>query len=602
MAVGLTLIDITTGTSMVHEFYSNKLDERFGLDELVRIMQTFRPTETIIYYQPDEFDELIIKDIRLYLELDKYKNLHFYVYYNKKGNDKLNLLSEEMFKINYQNEYLSTIFDLKSSQINLNKKQSAIEILSLENKQYVIISLIIVLRYISEHNLTLLKNLSYPDIYLYNKHLILGNNAIEQLNILDAGSLETYNRKIKSLFDVINKTSTPMGKRYLKENLLNPLSQENKSVMINRYDRIDALMQKDLYKTIQEELKNIYDMERLHRKMAMGVIVPFEFYKLDLFYQATTKIITIIKDIKILSDIIPDAIIKEFMAYQIAYNEEYDFDKAQMYHNFTEIESSFFKKGVYDNIDKIQTKIDYVWSIIDATNKYFTDLITEGKTKSNSYKEVLEVESNDREGYYFTVNKTNEKILKEALNSISKLKQKKSIHVDLSIGETLKITMDDILFKPLPKGRTKIFITPLVEHTHNLSAQKTKLTKLIKKVFIKSMIGHYQMHKKMLHLVSKFVSEIDFLVSGTIIANNYYYCKPIINSTETIPSYLKAKNLRHAIIERLADETEHVPNDIELGNVPIGADESDKNGILIYGINIGPSRVLHNYNVVSSLC
>ena len=81
MAIGLTIIDITTGNSMIHEFYSNKFDERFGLDELIRCMQTFRPTELIIYYHPVELNELTIKNIKLYLELNKYKNHHFYIYH-----------------------------------------------------------------------------------------------------------------------------------------------------------------------------------------------------------------------------------------------------------------------------------------------------------------------------------------------------------------------------------------------------------------------------------------------------------------------------------------------------------------------------------------
>ena len=612
MAIGLTLIDITTGLSVIHEFYSNKLDERFGLDELVRIMQTYRPIETIIYYQPDTLDDSIIKNIKLYLELDKFKNLHFYIYHNKKGNDRLDLLTEEMFKINYQNEYLSNIFDLKLTQQSLNRKQCAIEFLGLENKTYVTVSLMIILKYISEHNINLLKNLSYPEVYLYNKHLILGNNAIEQLNILDSGILETYNRKIKSLFDVINKTSTPMGKRFLKENLLNPLSQENKKVISDRYNIIDELAKNKLYKEIREILKNIYDMEKLHRKMAMGIIVPAEFYKLDIFYQATTKIISRLREASLSDNIISETVVKDFLKYQYEYSKEYDLEKTQKYRDFSDIDFSFFKKGIDIKIDKIQGKIDYVWSIIDATNNYFTNLITSKNARRNN-KEILVADSNDRDGYYFTVNKTNEKILKEQI-----AKKKNPIKIDLSIGDTLNINKEDIKFKQLPKGRTKIFIASLVEHTIDLSKQKIELSKLIKKIFIKSMSDYYSKYKKMLHTISKFVAEIDFLVSGATVANLYYYCKPKISLSESPSSYLKAKDLRHAIIERLTDETEYVPNDIELGNVPMKliskakrnvtgkniehenseliedtGDIIEKNGMVVFSIN-GSGKCLKN--------
>ena len=208
-AIGLTLVDVTTGESIVHEFYGNKTDEKFGLDELVRIIQSFNPTETVIYYHPIEVNEETIKSLKAYLELNDTTS-KFYVYHNKKGSDVLNLLIEPMFKINYQNDFLAKIFDFKY-QLTLSKKQSPIEVLDLERKPYVIISLMVMLRYISEHNINLLQNLSHPTIYVYNKHLVLGNNAIQQLNVIDSNKLDSYDRRTESLFDVVNQNINTDG-------------------------------------------------------------------------------------------------------------------------------------------------------------------------------------------------------------------------------------------------------------------------------------------------------------------------------------------------------------------------------------------------------
>lgn len=594
MAIGVTILDVTTGSNMVHEFYSDKNDERFGLDELVRIMQTFRPTESVVYYKTANLDQTVVDNIKSYLELKKYNNCHFYIYHNKKGDDQINLLSEETFKINYQNDYLAKVFDF-NNQVNLNKKQSPLEILQLERHVYAIVSLLIMFRYITEHNTLLLKNLSWPTIYMYNEHLILGNNAIEQLNVIDSNSLELYNEKIKSLFDVINRTSTPMGKRYLKQNLLNPISQENKKAILTRYDRIDALLQGKLFLKVKNELKNIYDMERLQRRMGMGMIAPFEFYRLDLFYQATSRVITLLNNEPTLKNILTEETIKDFLSYQIKYNKEFDFDKLQNYSNFSDIDHSFFKKGIHASIDKIQEKIDYVWQLINATKQYLSGLIEKFCNKING-KDLLEVENNERDGYYFTIAKTREKFLKQELGKKTKIK------IDLDVGKTFDLDAKDIVFKQLQKGRTKIFIAPLVEHTLNLTQQTTKLTRLIKNKFIESMIKHYSENKIMLHKICRYVSEIDFLVSGAIVANEYYYCRPQIPSQENIPSYFQAKGLRHAIIERLCNETEYIPNDVELGNVPDNNShlvknniedsqqksqekKFDKNGILLYGLN-----------------
>ncbi|AVL94858.1 mismatch repair ATPase MutS [Moumouvirus australiensis] len=593
IAIGLTIVDVSTGTSIVHEFYSNKFDERFGLDELVRIMQTYRPTEIVVYYHPIDYEENAIKNIKLYLELDKFKNKYFFVYHKKNDQDSMKLLNDDTFKINYQNDYLSTIFDL-GVQKTLNKNKSAIETLNLQKRTYATISLMIMLKYIAEHNVLLLKNLSYPEIYLYNKHLILGNNAIEQLNVIDSNNLSSYNNKIESVFDVINKTSTPMGKRFLKDNLLNPMSQDNKEAITKRYDVIEKLIKDELYKKVKMELKNIYDMERLHRRMGMGIIVPYEFYRLDSFYQATNRIIALIKNDKTIKNIIGESVIKDFLEYQINYNKVLDLDKLQNYNNFTEIDHSFFKVGVYPNIDKVQEQITYVRSLIKSISEYFTNLI-ESKCVKSKNKDILVMESNEREGYFFTINKSNERILKEAINKC------KNIKIELSVNNSLKLTKEDIVFKQLPKGRTKIFVTPMVEHTINLSKYTTKLTKLTKKLFIESMVNYYTQYKIMMHKICKFIAEIDFLTSGAIIATDYYYCKPIIPSKEKQASYIKVKGIRHAIVERLCNETEYIPNDIELGNVPdgenldIGIPQSKpgKNGVVLFSLNwCGKSTIM----------
>lgn len=574
MAIGITLVDVNTGYSMVHEFYASKDDEKFGLDELIRIIQIFKPSETIIYFHTISENKSIINNIKIYLELDKITHF-FYVYHNKKGNDVINLLKEDYFKINFQNKFFSEIYDF-NNQILPNKMSSPIEILNLEKRPYAAISLIIILKFISEHNINLLKNISYPEIYIYNEHLILGNNAIEQLNIVDSNNLEFYNKQIKSLFDVVNKTCTPMGRRFLKHNLLNPLSQNNKELIKQRYDIIDNLLKDNLYSKLHNELKNIYDIEKLHRRMAMGIIMPYEFYRLDLFYQSTTKIISMIKDNNVIKNIMPDQIIKDFLEYQINYNKEFIFDELQKYSNFNDIDNSLFKKGIHFKIDEIQDNINYTKSVINATLEFFKNILSK-KCNSMYGKELITIESNDRDGYYFSISKTREQILKQ------ELKKHNNIKISLNIGKNLEIANDDIIFKPLTKGRTKIFISPLIEYTTNLTKYISKLRHLTKKIFINTMLEYYKNNKFVMNKISKFIAELDFLNSGAIVANKYYYCKPSILSNENIPSYLVAKSLRHAIIERLIKETEYIPNDIEIGNLP--DIEEKKNGILLYGLN-----------------
>ncbi len=382
VAIGITITDLSTGDICIHEFCNNNDDERLGLDEIVRMMEMYRPIETVIYYHPIKIDHNYITNMKEYMELEKYPCMNFYIYHDKKGQDKLNLIDENTFKISNQNNILSKIFKL-NSQVELNAKKSPIEYLGLEQKSYAVVSLLIMINFISEHNTLLLKNLSVPNIYEHDNHLVLGNNALEQLNIIDSNNLESYNKRFESLFSVVNRTSTPMGKRLLKQNLANPLSKNKKNTLIKRYNIIEGLLNDDFYKKIMPPLSSIKDMERLHRKMSTGSMTPYDFYKLDVYNNCTMKILNEIIENKNFDFCISKNQINDFYNYQKEYNTEFCVDFLKNHNNFNNIESSFFKPNIHPKIDELQNKIDYAWILINSTKQYLTDLISDVTVMKN---------------------------------------------------------------------------------------------------------------------------------------------------------------------------------------------------------------------------
>lgn len=566
LAIGVTLLDISTGESIIYECYGEKYDENFGMDELLRIIQGYKPTEAIIYFKPSSQEKasIEIENIKSYLELDRIRH-YIYTYTGKKEidekNDPMKLLNSDMFKINYQNDYLSTIFNL-GNQVNLNKKTSPVELLSLENKPYVLISLLIMLNYVTVHNKNLLKNLLCPVFYSYNKHLILGNNAIQQLNVIDSNNLESYNKKIESLFDVVNKTATPMGKRLLKQQLTNPLSGEEKKIIKKKYDIIENLMKDKLFTKIHLELKNIYDLEKCHRQMARGKLIPYDLCRMDFFYKSVMKLIKIIRKNPVVFSIISENTIEKFIAFRGEYTDIFNLEIMQKYSNFDDITESIFNKKYNKKIDNLNDKIIYGKTVLETIKNILSDILPDCKTEKIQLK-------SDGKNYYFTVTKTHEKILKTYFKQM----KKKYLNIDLDVDNSIKINLSDIEFKST-KSRTKIIISNMDDHFSELDILFIKLRKLIKSTFIKSTMELFEKYFIMLNSISKFIAELDFLVSGAMVADEYYYCKPVIKGIDN-NSYIQAKKLRHPIIERLCKETAYVPNDIELGNVPIEENVND---------------------------
>uniref|UniRef100_A0A6C0CA50 DNA mismatch repair proteins mutS family domain-containing protein n=1 Tax=viral metagenome TaxID=1070528 RepID=A0A6C0CA50_9ZZZZ len=572
LAIGLTILDNVTGKNSVHEFYSKPNDQKFGLDELSRIFKIFKPTECIVYYQPITIDKNKIASIKSYLELDSIPKYEFCIYHDNKDTSKLSLLSEKMFKVNYQNTYFSKIYHM-NLQMNLSNKKSPIEILNLERYSYVIISLIIMLRFLSKRNINLLTNISAPNIYIYDEHLILGNDAVGQLNVIDSNNLESYNKKIESLYDVVNKTSTPMGKRLLKSNLTNPYSQKNKKKINEKYTMINELLKKKFYEKVADELKNINDMERMHRKMANGTISPGEFYRLNKYYNSVVKIAELVSTKPTIASLISDETVEKFNKYRKKYSKDYILDDFPKYGNnhYIDAKKSFFAPGVYAEIDGIQSKIKCGAVLVDKIASIFTDWVNSQRKPSAFTKKIVSIKKAEDKSSYFTVTRINGEIIKRHIN-----KKKLKIEVD---GETIVINASDVEYKYL-KTTTKISISTIVDHTRGLQTQYDRMTEILKATFRDSVMDYYVKNESTLRDVTNFIAELDFVVSGAAVADKYYYCRPTIVDLENPqPSYIDAQQLRHPIIERLCEETEYIPNDIELGA------RDNKNGMLIYAIN-----------------
>jgi hypothetical protein len=119
------------------------------------------------------------------------------------------------------------------------------------------------------------------------------------------------------------------------------------------------------------------------------------------------------------------------------------------------------------------------------------------------------------------------------------------------------------------------------------------MTEILKATFRDSVMDYYVKYENTLRLITNFIAELDFLVSGAVVADKYYYCQPtIVDLENSPPSYIEAQQLRHPIIERLCEETEYIPNDVELGA------KDGKNGMLVYALNFAGKCLAPDTNVM----
>lgn len=542
MCIGMSSIDLTTGKTIINEAYSTTDNVNNALDEAQRFILNVHPKEILIIYLNDDENNYSNDQIMLYLNI-KNKNVHFY-----------NTINKHFQKISYQNEFFEKIYKEKTML-------SSLELLNLEKMLYSAVSFVYLLDYCYQHNEKCIHNILKPSIFNNNNHMMLSNNALIYLNIVDSNIYNNDSCKYKSLFDVVNNTSTAMGKRFLKEKLLMPYY--NKKDITKSYDLIEKIM--PIYNKIENELKGIYDIEKLFRKIIISKIQPYELYNFITSMEYSCNINNILKDIYALN---MNQILLLIGEFKRIINME--LLKKQNTNDFQKAELNFFNVGIYSEIDILQHQInngiDFLQKICNKLATYIDDknFISKKNEQTDKNSKIV-IKKNERDGYYLSLTKIRSKILAEKIKDIE--------YLDI---DDVKVFANNFEFKDLDKGYTKIFIKNIGTNMSDVVHLKEKLAEKITEKYndlLKFIVSNY---KDIIYDVIQYITYIDYVKSGAKTAKLYNYCKPIVDD-ENDDSYICGTNLRHPLIERIID-TEYVPHDVELGNV-------DRKGMIIYGLN-----------------
>jgi DNA mismatch repair protein MutS len=577
ISTGISLIDVTIGTSIVHQAFSKKDDKYYSLDEASKFIISYKPKEIIVCVKNIQNEYFNTEDKLIkYLEIDNIP-YHYYDINDKLDkNIKEKYIYDELWKVKNQNQYLEKIFPQFKNYNNL----SILENLDLENKIYSIVSYLILLNFIYNRDTDLLKKLLPPVIYDDNKHLILGNNAIQQLNVItfnDHTQAANDNSKIKfkSLYEVINKTSTPMGRRLLRSKLLNPITNIND---LNRmYKLIECIICDDfkLGFKIEEYLKSMHDLERYHRRLALQKLHPMEFAKLISSYDEISKLLEIICSNKKLTKLFKINENKEYVdnfnEFIDQYKSEFNIDELEKY-TLGNITGSFFVPGQHKKIDSLQQEINSINENMNKILEHINSMLFEGKAD----KKLITLEYNSINKHYIQITKPRAKILQKNIErlNLSKGYSEKEKNKIVKWNELQFLNTSNKKSQE-NKGNFKLLVPELTELSEKLEDIVNNIGNIIEEEYLSTLSGFYKKYSTTLTYLVNLISEIDFAKSGAKCAFLYNYSKP--NIIENDKSYINCSKLRHAIIERINENTEYIPHDVNLGN--------DVSGMIIFGLN-----------------
>ena len=491
---GISICDISTG-----EFYSAEIKDNNNFPILLDEIARYTPSELVI-------NSMMANCLD---EMNKIKERFENVYITK-FNDKF--FSEELNNIN-----------LRFNVVDNNERK----IENLAEKKLALSSINALVQYIEDTQKTSLDHINKITIYNLSKYMALDINARRNLEITE--KMRDKSKK-GTLLWVLDKTSTSMGGRLLRRWLNDPLVDVNE---INR--RLNAVKElKDdiiLRGEVIENLKKVYDIERLAGKMAYGNANARDMVTLKNSLFKLPEVKQILKNCK--SDLLK-GLYEKLDELQDIYQliEKSIVEDPPM----TIKDGGIIKLGYDEEIDKLKTAQ------------------TEGKTW------LVQLEAEEKE-------KTGIKNLKIGFNKV--------FGYFIEVTKSYLDQVPDRFIRKQTLTNAERYITEDLKYLENqILGAEEKVVNLEYNAFVE-IREEISKNVTRLQTTSEVISSLDVLTSFAQVAEDFNYCMPEVDSSGTID----IKNGRHPVIEKILGEGVFVENDTFL-------DKGDNRLSIITGPNM----------------
>ena len=342
-------------------------------------------------------------------------------------------------------------------------------------------------------------------VYKSSMYLMFDSNTEKNLELVE--TIRNRERQF-SLLWLLDKCKTAMGSRYLKNTILNPLT--DKKIIEKRYDMVSLLstefiLRDDLIKS----LNNVYDLERLVGRITYGNLNAKDMLQLKSSLKELPTINKILKELKY---------DKEINTFDEVYSL---LDKAILEDvPFTLHEGHLIKEGYNEELDELK------------------------KISSGSKDFILELEKQEKE-------RTGIKNLKVGFNKVF------GYYIEVSKGQCNLVKDEFGYDRKQTLSNCERFTTPLLKEKENIIlGAEEKIISLEFKLFmdIREVVKRYVTD---LQKTAKVISEIDMLQSFSIVSDLYKFTRPKLVNDRSI----KLIGCRHPVVEQVMKD-KYIPNDV----------------------------------------
>ena len=368
-----------------------------------------------------------------------------------------------------------------------------------------------ILHYLDETQHKKLEHITKINQIIDSSHVWMDQFTVSNLELIYSNSKEG-----KSLIDIIDYTSSPMGARMLKRWLIHPLLDLKK--LNFRHSSVDEIIRnQDLLISLQSELQLLSDLERIIAKVVTFKISPRELVQLK---ESLIKV-------KSIKDLLSDKSLKNL--YKINSSLDYCDSIINLLEKTLNNEAPVnIKKG---NVIKenFNSELDELRSLSISGKDYLNKILE--REKNNTGITSLKISFNNVFGYFIEV---------------------RNIHKDKVPEEWIR--------KQTLVNAERYITSELKDYEAKILGAEEKISILESKLF-EELIIKLVKDVEIIQKNSFWLANLDCLVGFASLALKANYSKPILNNSKD----LEIINGRHPVIEsQLSQDSPYVPNDLKL--------------------------------------
>tara|TARA_R110000787_G_scaffold17133_7_gene54080 strand:- start:557 stop:3166 length:2610 start_codon:yes stop_codon:yes gene_type:complete len=466
--LGVSFLDVSTGEYLVAQGNEEYID---------KLLQNFNPSEVLVQKQYKQKFKELFED-------------RFYTFF----------LDDWVFQKDYGVETLNNHFGVNS-----------LKGFGVQEIPDGIIAAGAVLHYLSETQHNKLQHIQNISRIAEDNYVWMDRFTVRNLELYNSTSLNAV-----TLLDVIDKTISPMGGRLLKRWLALPLKNAEK--IHYRHELVKYCIENDEFlETVQYQLQQISDIERLISKVATGKVSPREMVLL----KDSLKAILPIKEKALASK---NTSVKELGNQFLDCSEVISKIDEML---FNEAPVNINKGGAIAN--GVSQELDDLRAISTSGKEYLDNMLA--RESERTAIPSLKIAFNNVFGYYIEVRNTHKDKVPEEW-----MRKQTLVNAERYITEELK------------------------EYETKILGAEEKIQELELTLFAK-LVQNILQFVHPIQQNAQTIAQIDCLLSFATLAISNNYVRPIVDESTEI----EIKNGRHPVIEKqLPIGEEYIANDVVL--------------------------------------